>query len=143
MGDSSKYYNFYIFNRKGKCLYYKEWNRQINTLSDDPEEEKKLVFGMLFSLKDLASKLSPTPNTEIHTVKTNVFALHHFQSLTGMVFVMNTDIDIPDLYQSLQYIYSNIYVDCVIKNPLYRFSPDDLIDCPLFNTKLEEYIKTI
>ena len=36
---------------------------------------------------------------------------------------MNTDIDTPDLYQSLQFIYANIYVDCVSKNPLYRFSP--------------------
>jgi len=36
---------------------------------------------------------------------------------------MNTDIDTPDLYQSLQHIYANIYIDCVSKNPLYRFNP--------------------
>ena len=51
---------------------------------------------MLFSLKDLASKLSPGPSLEgLHTVKTNAFTLHHFQSLTGMVFVVNSDTDIP------------------------------------------------
>lgn len=52
-------YNFYIYNKKGKCLFYKEWNRPLNTFIDDPEEEKKLMFGMLFSLKDLAKKISP------------------------------------------------------------------------------------
>jgi hypothetical protein len=67
---------------------------------------------MLFSLKDLASKLSPSQQVEgttsllegirvlfsshvlastgLHTVKTNTFTLHHFQSLTGMVFIINT-----------------------------------------------------
>lgn len=36
-------YNLYIYNRKGKCLYYREWNRPLNTLSDDPDEEKRLM----------------------------------------------------------------------------------------------------
>lgn len=36
-------YNFYIYNRKGKCLYYREWNRPLNTLSDDTDEEKRLM----------------------------------------------------------------------------------------------------
>ena len=36
-------YNIYIYNRKGKCLYYKEWLRPLNTLSDDPIEERKLM----------------------------------------------------------------------------------------------------
>lgn len=46
---------------------------------------------MLFSLKDVSSKLSPSPGVDgLHTVKTNTFTLHHFESLTGMMFVLNT-----------------------------------------------------
>jgi hypothetical protein len=52
-------YNLYIFNRGGACLYYEEWNRPQNTLADDPEEDRKLMFGLYFSLKELARKLSP------------------------------------------------------------------------------------
>ncbi|RYG68047.1 hypothetical protein EON64_06050 [archaeon] len=37
-------YNLYVYNRKGKCLYYREWSRPLNTLSDDPEEEKRLMY---------------------------------------------------------------------------------------------------
>jgi trafficking protein particle complex subunit 1 len=102
-------YNLYIYDRKGKCLFYKEWSRPLNTLSDDPEEEKKLMYGMLYSLKELTSKISPSKGPEgLHTVKTNVschliafsansiffsqtYTLHHFESGTGMTFIMNSD----------------------------------------------------
>jgi len=54
-------------------------------------------FGMLFSLKDLASKLSPPSQGKenLHTIKTNAFTLHHFESISGLVFVLNTDPEIP------------------------------------------------
>ncbi len=52
---------------------------------------------MLFSLKDLASKLSPTPGENMHVVKTNSFTLHHFQSLSGLMFVLNTKPEIPGI----------------------------------------------
>jgi hypothetical protein len=66
-------FNLYIYDRKGKCLFYKEWTRPLNTLSDDPEEEKKLMFGMVYSLKELTSKIASSTGPEgLHTVKTNV-----------------------------------------------------------------------
>jgi hypothetical protein len=40
--------------------------------------------------------MSPVPNIEgLHTLRTNAFTLHHFQSVTGLVFVANTDADAP------------------------------------------------
>jgi len=134
-------FNMYIYNRKGKCLFYKEWNRTLNTLADDVAEEQKLVYGMLFSLKDLTSKLSPLGTTEgLHVMKTDSYALHHFQSASGMVFVLNTDVETPDLYEALKYIYSNIYVECVTRNPLYSYNSELPIDSPLFMSKVEEYL---
>jgi hypothetical protein len=51
---------------------------------------------MLFSLRDLLGKLSHVPSVEgLHTLRTNAFTLHHFQSVTGLVFVANTDADSP------------------------------------------------
>ena len=53
---------------------------------------------MLFSLKDLASKLSPSPPVEgLHTVKTDSFTLHHYQSLTGMVLIMNSSPEVQGI----------------------------------------------
>ena len=146
-------------------MFYKEWLRPVNTLADDPEEERKLMFGMIFSLKDLAQKLSPTVGLEgIHTVKTNSFTLHHFQSATGLTFILNSDPEVSgnhqskqicfnimsksmiifvDLYQSLQHIYSQLFVECVVRNPLYRYNPNEACQCPLFERKLEEYVKAL
>jgi hypothetical protein len=127
---------------------------------------------MLFSLKDLASKLSPTQGENMHVIKTNMFTLHHFQSVSGLMFVLNTKPDIPgkfkpthadgfviawqfnvalavsrhiwiDLYNALQNVYSNIFIDFVARNPLYNFKNDEPISCPLFAAKVDEYLLTL
>ncbi|KAJ1430455.1 Sybindin-like protein [Ochromonadaceae sp. CCMP2298] len=135
-------HNFYIFNRKGRCLFYKEWDRPLNTMADDPEEERKLVFGMLFSLKDMTSKLSPDKegNDNLHFVKTNAFTLHHYQSPSGLMFVLNTNNNVPDMYTHLQHVYSQLYVECIARNPLYRHKPDEPFKSVLFVDRLEEYL---
>lgn len=47
----------------------------------------------------------------------------------------------PDLYQTLQHLYTNIYVEYIARNPLYRRGPDDPINCPLFISKIEECLR--
>ena len=48
------------------------------------------------------------------------------------------------MYQILQYIYSQLYVEYVSRNPLYRRGPDDSIDdCELFTMKVEEYLRSL
>ncbi len=51
--------SLYIFSKRGTCLYYAEWARPVNTLKDTPEEDRKLMFGFLFSLTLLMNKMSP------------------------------------------------------------------------------------
>ena len=51
-------YNMFIFNRKGDCLFEKEWQRSFRAQS--PEEEKKLLYGLIFSLKDFVKKSYPS-----------------------------------------------------------------------------------
>lgn len=53
-------YNFYIFDRKGSCIHYVEWNRTTAQVTS-AEEEQKLMFGMLYSLKLFVKKSSPYP----------------------------------------------------------------------------------
>ena len=61
---------------------------------------------MLFSLKDLSSKLSPSAGAEgLHTVKMNTFTLHHFESFTGMMFVLNTA---PEVQGELQFFCDDV-----------------------------------
>ena len=45
------------------------------------------------------------------------------------------------MYQALQNIYNQLYIEYVVRNPLFKYSPDSAFDCPLFTTKLEEYLR--
>ena len=41
---------------QGTCMYYQEWNRPFNSFADmenSADEDQKLIFGMLFSLKEV------------------------------------------------------------------------------------------
>ncbi len=136
-----KLFNFYIFNRSGDCLYYKEWNRPQSNFISDPDEDRKLVFGMLFSLKDLTHKISPRAESEdLRMVKTKTFCLHHYESATGLMFVLNTDSETTNQYLRLKYIYENLYIDYVSRNPLYSTGDGKQIRSDIFNAKLETYL---
>jgi len=136
-------YNMYIFNRAGYCLYYQEWSRPQFMLADDPDEDKKLMFGMLFSLKDLTSKMSPGASKEgIHTIRMGNFTMHHFESLTGIVMVVNTDNSVGDLYFALKHVYTKFLVECVNRNPLYDTSQANgkMITSTIFTQRINTYL---
>ena len=51
---------------------------------------------------------------------------HYFETPTGLKFVMLTDTNVGSLNDSLWDIYSKLYVEYVVKNPLYR--PGEWVD---------------
>jgi len=111
-------------------------------LHDDPDEKRKLVFGMLFSLKDFTHKLSPRAESEeLHVVKTKSFCLHHYESATGLMFVLNSDTETPNQYQRLEHLYKNVYIDYVARNPLYDSRGGRQIQSQIFTTKVEKYLR--
>jgi Sybindin-like family len=57
-GAGNNAHMLYIFNRAGVCLLYREWNRPLRTL--DPQQDHKLMFGLLFSLRSFTTKIDPT-----------------------------------------------------------------------------------
>ena len=141
-------YNFYVFNRKGKCMYYYEWNRPQNTLSsEDPDEDRKLMFGMLFSLKQLCQKLSPMEAVAgLQSFRTDRYMLHHFEAASGIKLILNTSHEVADLSRELREIYSSIFVEFVVKNPLHTqqmLQDGSPITCELFARKLQQFIERL
>ena len=56
------------------------------------EEEAKLLYGMLFSLKSFCGKLSPLDmKTGFMSYKTNLYRLSLFETPSSLKFVVNTD----------------------------------------------------
>lgn len=132
-------FNLYIFDRNGTCLYYAEWNRRkLSGISQD--EEFKLMFGMLFSIRSFVSRMSPTDQKEGFTsYKTNQYKLHLYETPSGLKFVLNTDLSVGNIHDVLQQLYSQIYVEYVVKNPAcIQGQP---ITSELFKTKLDEFVR--
>ncbi|CAM8963830.1 hypothetical protein QQ045_005987 [Rhodiola kirilowii] len=142
----------YIFNRNGVCLLYKEWNRPLKTL--DAQQDHKLMFGLLFSLKSLTAKMDPTDadkgnlgvpqlpghGCSFHSFRTNTYKLSFMESPSGIKIILITHPRTGDLRESLKYIY-NLYVKYVAMNPLY--TPGSTIRCELFDTALDQYVRSI
>ncbi|KAB5516873.1 hypothetical protein DKX38_027521 [Salix brachista] len=178
----------YVFNRNGVCLLYREWNRPLHTLN--AQQDHKLMFGLLFSLKSLTAKMDPTSldkgnlgvpqlpgqGCSFHSFRTNTYKLSFMETPSGMKFeimqfqflgrglgentkllyfvqllfflisikfvqiILITHPKTGDLRESLKYIY-NLYVEYVVKNPIY--TPGAPIRCELFNTSLDQYVRSI
>lgn len=165
-------HSLHIFDRKGKTLFTKTYSpvaakqqRYLqessaagsepgNDGSDALTEQRKLVFGMLYSLKETIERLTPDdPGTfgsapSLECVKTKTTTGHCFETLNGLRFVLYTSNDVltsaasstttssatlssvssqnnteynENIYARdvLRHIYSNIWVECVIRSPMY------------------------
>ncbi|XP_030459781.1 uncharacterized protein LOC115680174 [Syzygium oleosum] len=143
----------YVFNRNGACLFYREWNRPLRTLN--PQQDHKLMFGLLFSLKSLTAKMDPTTcgdkgnlgvpqlpgqGCSFRSFRTNTYKLSFMESPSGIKIILVTHPRTDDLREALKYIYS-LYVEYVAKNPLY--APGTPISCDLFNTSLDQSVRSI
>eukprot|EP01029_Cantina_marsupialis_P027673 TRINITY_DN773165_c0_g1_i1.p1 TRINITY_DN773165_c0_g1~~TRINITY_DN773165_c0_g1_i1.p1 ORF type:complete len:142 (+),score=15.01 TRINITY_DN773165_c0_g1_i1:34-459(+) len=135
--------NLYIFDRKGFCLYYKEWNRPRSTLEENPEEDRKLMFGLIFSLKHLVKQISPGESSmaKMNSYATSGYKCHHFETATGYHFVMNSDKDTKDLGPSLRAVYADIFVPHVVRNPFYEKGTK--IELEEFSNTLDLYVKNL
>ncbi|ORX75423.1 Sybindin-like protein [Anaeromyces robustus] len=156
-------YNFYLFNRHCNCIYYANWQNEkddenLNTKNNDMkwEEEAKLVYGVVYSLRNLCRKLSSVNGVPeksekdddkidedrgFLSYKTNSYKLHYYETASGLKFVVCSDPRTPNLQDMLHQIYRDIYVEYVVKNPLYH-SDNDYINNTLFKNKLHEFIKS-
>ncbi|KAI8770534.1 trafficking protein particle complex subunit 1 [Biomphalaria glabrata] len=106
------------------------------------DEEFKLMYGMLFSIKSFASRLSPTDMKEgFLNFTTSKYKLHFFETPSGLKLILNTDLSVGNMKDVLQQIFSSIYVEYVVKNPLCQL--DQPITSELFKYKLDEYVKSL
>lgn len=135
-------FSFYLFDRAGTCLVYKEWKRTVKAI--DTDDDQKNMFGMLFALRNFSQKLSPNAQTGTpHFFVTDVYALHYFETATGLRFVLTTSRDFGgrDMVRHLREIYSDIYVEYAVKNPLYvQGTP---ITAPFFLQRLDSYVRSL
>eukprot|EP00397_Hematodinium_sp_SG-2012_P031269 GEMP01033168.1.p1 GENE.GEMP01033168.1~~GEMP01033168.1.p1 ORF type:complete len:168 (-),score=23.90 GEMP01033168.1:1621-2058(-) len=134
-------YNLYIFARD-KCLFYEEWNRTRKP--SDFEEEKKLVWGLVMTLKSITAQLSPSatppPIQTFNSFSTPKYKMHILETATGYRFVINTDPSTyTDMQKALNHIYCNLFVPLVLKNPSWSLGHP--VQCPHFTQQLKTYVQ--
>ena len=106
-------------------------------------QEGKLLYGMLFSIKSFVGKLSPSDMKDGFTCyKTSKYRLNYYETPTMYKLVLNTDTAVthPIVRDLLQNLYAKIFVEYVIKNPLYVMG--EPINNELFDARLDEFIKS-
>uniref|UniRef100_A0A914CZE1 Trafficking protein particle complex subunit n=1 Tax=Acrobeloides nanus TaxID=290746 RepID=A0A914CZE1_9BILA len=133
-------YNFYLFNKQGLCIAYKEWHREKQS-GMPREEEYKLVYGMLLSLRSFAGKLTTkSQGTQlVKSYRTSVYKMNYMETPTGLKMVVNTDPDAFEIPELLRSLYQ-VFVETVLKNPLIEISQE--ITSEMFHSQLDKIVRS-
>ncbi|KAH6562370.1 hypothetical protein BASA50_006546 [Batrachochytrium salamandrivorans] len=113
----------------------------VGSVDKQMEETAKLVYGVVFSLRNIIVKISPKQGDNFLSYRTNAYKLHYFESGTGLKFVLLTDQNMDSMVEPLRAIYSQIYVEYVSKNAL--LPADGPINNELFRVNLLRFVRTL
>ena len=145
-------HSFLIFDRKGKTLFAKRYAKlTADSVTDEAqlEEQRKLVFGMLFSLREMVACLSPSREDadaalSLQSVQTGASTIHNYETNSGMrVAVYMTSSSSPaegaSIRAALEHSYTELWVQCVVRSPLYRPTEPN-IAATNFEQQLDHYL---
>ncbi|KAJ1740292.1 TRAPP complex subunit bet5 [Coemansia sp. RSA 1821] len=115
------------------------------------EEEAKLVYGVVYSTRNIINKFNGKDSPQggnpggFMSFATSTYRLHYYEAPTGVKFVLNTDVNTTSMQPVLEMIYRNIYVEYVVKNPLFAIDPlaSTPIENDYFRAVLNNYIREI
>jgi hypothetical protein len=108
---------------QGACLFRHSWRESAEVpAGENDEDARKMLFGLLFSLKQFVVKMDPREDTtkpcSFHAFRTNNYKLHFLETATGLLFLLTTDPSSPDMKDHLLQC-SVIHDDIVVKNPAW------------------------
>lgn len=105
----------------------------------------KLVFGVVFSLRNTVRKLTDGADDAFATFSTSKYKLHFFETPSNVRFVLVSDQSMDSQVHVLKYIYANMYVEYAAKNPLYPVDPVNsaVLANDLLVLGIESYISSL
>ena len=88
-----KIQQLYIFDRHCNKIYFQD---ALGLKKDN--EDSKLVYGVVFSLRNILSKLVTQPSSEGYfAYTTDMYKLHFYQTPSALRFVLFTGVDVDSL----------------------------------------------
>ncbi|KAK9781843.1 putative Longin-like domain-containing protein [Seiridium cardinale] len=88
-----------------------------NNLLRKANDDAKLIFGTIFSLRNMARKLGGDDDAFI-SYRTGQYKLHYYETPSNLRFALLTEPGAPGMRNVLHQIYINLWVEYVVKNPL-------------------------
>jgi trafficking protein particle complex subunit 1 len=138
-------HSLHVFDRKGKVLFTKRYVKDGSSITSpsDPQQKQqpdddqlKLVFGMIYSLREVAASLSgggggggSGGGGGLHSVKTGASTLYNYETSSGMRFALYVTGDnqssthaahSTSIRQALAHVYHSLWIQSVNRSPLYR-----------------------
>ena len=160
-------HSLHIFDRTGKTLFTKRYAKpDIANPTEEPEqlsEQRKLVFGMIFSLREITKLLASSPQAAasgLHSVETGKCTLYHYESASGLRFALycsNSDSTRSGpgdgagtntsstnynkaIRTALAQVYNELWIQCVTRSPLYTPTAHNVQDTN-FEQSLDAFLK--
>ncbi|KGQ12874.1 Transport protein particle subunit bet5 [Beauveria bassiana D1-5] len=161
-------YSFYIFDRHTECIYSKSWlsasSKRPDSSTGGPasttttttaaaptvfapahapsSDDAKLIFGTVFSLRNMARKLGGDDDAFI-SYRTGQYKLHFYETPANLRFVLLSDTASASMRNVLHQIYINLWVEYVVKNPLapVEHKGGDGVQNELFELGLDQFIR--
>ncbi|KAL7419686.1 Trafficking protein particle complex subunit BET5 [Cryptotrichosporon argae] len=105
------------------------------------DEEAKLVYGVILSLRNMVKKLSGKDEA-FTAFRTAQYKLHLYETLTGFKFVLLSDPGTDSLRFVLRQIHVGPFVEYVVRNPLVDMdSRTRGIDNDQFRAAVDKHIR--
>ncbi|KAK9436206.1 Transport protein particle subunit [Metarhizium brunneum] len=106
-------FSFYIFDRHTECIYSKSWlpaQRPSSRITTSASDDAKLIFGTVFSLRNMVRKLGGDDDAFI-SYRTGQYKLHYYETPANLRLVLLTDTASPSMRNVLHQIYINLWVE--------------------------------
>ncbi|CUM64784.1 uncharacterized protein PRCAT00002395001 [Priceomyces carsonii] len=143
-------YSFYIFDKHCNCVYSREYSHKENDQGlvnkNNESDTSKLLFGILYSLKNISSKLGNAEiGNNLKSFSTARFRIHYLESASGLKFVLVSDNGVDNLQNVLWELYSNYYLNNIVFNALspVDFQFDERISNSNFIRETDEFLESL
>ncbi|KAJ7096263.1 TRAPP complex subunit bet5 [Mycena epipterygia] len=105
------------------------------------DEEAKLVYGVILSLRNMVKKLSGRDEQFVN-YRTSAYKLHVYESVSGYKFVMLSDPGAESLRFILRQIYVGPFLEYVVRNPLVQMDSREYgIDNEYFRASIDRLVR--
>ncbi|CDJ66298.1 Trafficking protein particle complex subunit 1, related [Eimeria necatrix] len=121
-------------------------------LTKRQQQTGRLLAGLLYSMRRFCEQVGPSVSSSsssssssnsssFSSFATPHYKLHYLETATGYGFACLSSPEVPYMSEALQFIYSSLFLELVIKSP--SFSPSKQIDSPVFAEQLHLFLSSL